>query len=426
MPVIRPFRGLRYETDAAGNIADLVAPPYDIIFDEWREKLYERNPYNIIRLIKTKDEPGDNETHNKYTRAASYVSDWMKKGVLRIDGEPSIYVRADTFAVNGEEKTRYGFIALLRTEEFGTRVHPHERTLNAPKVDRLNLVKATRTNLSQIFSVFRDPEGDVQRMILDAASGQPEFDFIDEQEIRRQVWRITDKAFIDRLTELMKEKDIIIADGHHRYETALNYRAFMESSRTTADEPFDYVSMYFSNADAPGMTILPTHRKVSGVSTYNQGTFFAELGKTFDIEYYGFDSNLDDIFAKIAVGAETTNNFGIYTCDGYGVARNRQPASPKDLDVEMLHTLIIEKLLGITREAVQSGQHVHFCKSPEHAIEDVENYKDQIGFLLNAVTTEEMFRTVLKGVRMPQKSTYFYPKTMSGLVMYHIDRKSIS
>ena len=304
MPVIRPFRGLRYNTDVAGNIADNVAPPYDIIYDEWRDKLYERSPYNIIRLIKTRDAEGEGSP-DKYMQAKAFIDSWMNDGVLRIDETPSVYVRADTFTVNGVEKTRYGFIALLRIEEFGDNVHPHERTLTAPKIDRLNLVTATKTNLSQIFSVFRDEEEKIQKLLLDAAEKKPEISFVDEQGIHRRLWIVNDPVFISQLREYMHGRDIIIADGHHRYETALNYKKQMEQERTSDEEPFDYVSMYFSSADDIGMTILPTHRKVSGVNAYSQKTFFSELAKTFDIEYFGFNTDLDGILEKIAAVSYT-------------------------------------------------------------------------------------------------------------------------
>ncbi|GAG03779.1 unnamed protein product, partial [marine sediment metagenome] len=186
MPTIRPFRGLRYNPETAGVLSKNIAPPYDIIYDEWCERLYSRSPYNIIRLIKTKEEPGDNDTNNKYTRAAGYIEAWMRDGVLKIDEEPAIYMRADTYSINGETKTRYGFIALLKVEEFGKNIHPHERTLTAPKADRLNLVKATQTNLSQIFSVFRDPDKKIQELILKAVEPEPDVSFTDEQEILRR------------------------------------------------------------------------------------------------------------------------------------------------------------------------------------------------------------------------------------------------
>jgi len=425
VPELRPFRGLRYNDDIAGNIALNVAPPYDIIYDEWRERLYERSPFNIIRLIKTKDLPGEAFPDAKYSHAAGDIADWMKRGVLRLDDRPCIYLRSDTYKVDGELKTRFGFIALLKIEEFGRSVHPHERTLSAPKADRLKLVKATKTNLSQIFSIFRDTEGDIQSIIDAVAQTIPSVEFVDEQDITRRMWVIDDPKTIGMLTDLMKDRDIIIADGHHRYETALTYREFMESQRESDREPFDYVSMYFSNADAPGMTVLPTHRKVSEVSTYNQNTFFTELAKLFDVTYYG-PADYRELLRSIAVGAESNNRYVVYTCDGFGTATMKDTPSPKDLDVDILHSVIIEKLLGISREDIASGKHVHFCKSPEHAVEDVVNHKDQISFLMNPVTPDELFRTVLKGVRMPQKSTYFYPKTMSGLVMYLIDRESIS
>ncbi|MCD6307646.1 MAG: DUF1015 domain-containing protein [Candidatus Latescibacteria bacterium] len=423
MPTVRPFRGLRYVPETAGDIAEIVAPPYDIIYDEWRERLYDRNPYNIIRLIKTRDE-SDDSADTKYSRAASYIDDWMDRGVLRLDDEPVLYVCADTYTVNGSERTRYGFIGLLRVEDFGDNVHPHERTLSAPKVDRLKLIRATKTNLSQIFSVFRDPENIIQPLLLRVSESEPAIHFTDEQGVTRRLWTLSDPDIIAAIVEFMKNRDIIIADGHHRYETAIAYRNEMEPQRHRNDEPFDYVSMYFSNADDPGMTILPTHRKVSGVSSYNQGTFFSELDKLFYVRYGG-DADLEKLIGEIAVDSDRNNSFVIYTCNGFGTARLRNPDSPKELDVNILHSIIIEQLLGITREAIASGEHVHFCKSPDHAIEDVANNKDQISFIMNALTTDELFRTVLKGERMPQKSTYFYPKTMSGLVMYRIERPSL-
>ena len=424
MLTIRPFKGLRYNSEVAGDISQNVAPPYDVIYNEWLEKLYERSPYNIIRIIKNKEEPGDDDTVNKYTRAAEYLESWICDGILKIENEPAIYIRSETYDLNGKTKTRYGFIALLKVEEYGKNIHPHERTLFAPKVDRLNLLKATRTNLSQIFSVFRDPNCEIQELILKAAVSDPDVSFTDEQGIIRRVWMVKDPEIISGIQELMKGRDIIIADGHHRYETAIAYKSLMENERQSDDEPFDYVSMYFSSADDPGMTILPTHRKVSGVSTYNQSTFFSEMKKMFEITYPG-KTDLYEVIKLISQDSEHNNIFGIFTCDGYGIARLRNPANPKELDVDILHNIIIEKMLGISREAIAEGHNVHFCKSPEHAIEDVANNSDQISFIMNALRSEELFNEVLQGVRMPQKSTYFYPKTMSGLVMYKIDRQSL-
>lgn len=424
MPNIRPFRGLRYDPERAGDIPDLVAPPYDIIFDEWREQLYARNPHNIIRLIKTKEEPGDTETSNKYTRAAGYIGTWMDAGILKRENRPSMYVRADTYAVNGETKTRYGFVALMRVEEFGATVHPHEMTLSGPKIDRLELVKATGANLSQIFSIFRDSEDEIQNLLLNAAKAAPDIDFIDEQGIRRRLWIVSDPGFASKLGALMKQRDIIIADGHHRYETAIAYKSLMETRRTSDDEPFNYVTMYFSSGDAPGMTILPTHRKISGFEGFDEDTFFSRLSSAYDLELMEAE-NVQAVLARIAQYSTGTNAFGIYTRQGYRIARNREPASPKDIDVEVLHNEIIEDLLGIRKADIAAGRYVHFSKSPDHAIEDIDSGKDQIAFLLNAITTDELFRKVLDGNRMPQKSTYFFPKTMSGLVMYKIDRESL-
>lgn len=424
MPVIRPFRALRYDPRAAGDIQDLVAPPYDIIFDAWRDRLYERSPFNIVRLIKTRDEAGPGEPADKYARAAASLEDWMNRGVLRLEDRPSIYACADSFEMEGKVHTRLGFIALIRLEEFGHGVHPHERTLSGPKVDRLHLVKATRTNLSQIFGIYRDPEGDVQTA-LDSATGRaPDFDFTDEQGIGRKLWIISDPAIIEMVCAGMGGRDIIIADGHHRYETALAYREFMASSRKRADEAFDYVSMYFSCVDDPGMLILPTHRKAGDLAGFEPKAFFRSLESRFEVEY-PVRAELPEILRRMQEGSADTSVFGIYAGGSFGLVRLKNPDSPKRLDVEILHEDIIEATLGITREDIAAGRHLHFSKSAEHVVEDVDAGKDQIGFLMNGIRPEEMFPGVIKGERLPQKSTYFFPKTLSGLVMFLLAPESL-
>ena len=423
MLTIRPFRGIRYNSNFTGIIHNLIAPPYDIIYDEWRERLYARHPNNIIRIIKTKNDSEDTTPDTKYSHAADYFTSWMDKGILAYEDEPAVYVCADTYTVKTEVKTRYGFIALLKIEEFGHGIYPHEQTLASPKEDRLKLVKSTGANFSQIFSIFRDPDDSVQNVLITAASRDPDVSFTDEEGVIRNMWIVKDPETILTLQRYMSDCDVIIADGHHRYETALTYKHLMEPTRTTNDEPFDYIPMYFSNVDAPGMTILPTHRKVSGLNPFRTSTFFSELEKEFDITSHG-NSHFHEALRLIAQDSERNNTFAIYTSDGFRIARYRHPAIPKDLDVEILHRVIIEGILRIPYSAITAGKYVHFSKSPEHLIEDVNNGIDQVSFLLNGVKPEELFRKVLQGVRMPQKSTYFYPKTLSGLVIYKIDRAS--
>jgi uncharacterized protein (DUF1015 family) len=424
MPIIRPFRGLRYDPSVAGNLSDLVAPPYDIIYDEWRERLYQRNPYNIVRLIKTKDEPGDNDKINKYSKAGDFLQTWVKKDILKTDEKPAIYVMSDTYLVDGTPKTRLGFIALIKIEPFGNGIYAHERTLLAPKVDRMNLIKATRTNISQIFSIYTDPDNYIQPVLETVTKTTPDINFIDEEGITRKMWVVNDIGIISGLCSTMEKRNVFIADGHHRYETSMAYREFMENTRTNMEEPFDYVSMYFSNADDPGMTILPTHRKVGGLQTFDENTFFKNIAQEFDVTFYN-NSSCGEIVNRIKEGSEKTNIFGIYTPKGFAIARYRNSSNPKELDVDILHNLIIEKKLGITPDDIAKGRYLHFCKSPEHAYDDVMQEKDQIAFFMNALTSTELSREVLKGRRMPQKSTYFYPKTVSGLVMYRIERESL-
>lgn len=436
MPTIRPFKALRYNQEIAGLIPELVAPPYDIIYDEWRNQLYSRNTYNIIRLIKTREEPGDRNMRDKYERANNYIQAWIEKGVLKMDDKPSMYVLSDTYDIEGTKKTRYGFTSLLRLPptgsgvEFGNRIHPHERTLSSLREDRLHLVKATRTNLCQIFSIFKDPGQSIQKMLLTITRKQPDVEFSDEQGIQRRMWIVSDPLFVQDITDAMRDRDILIADGHHRYETALAYRDFMEKERTQADEPFDYVTMYFSSADEDGMTILPTHRKVQGLESLDKRAFFIRLEDMFDIEYVG-TIGINEFLYLIGRNSDKTTIFGFYSRDGFRIARLKNPSVPKMPDVEILHDEIIEKRLNITREDIAAGRYLHFCRSAKHAVEDVATGKDNLAIFMNALTSEELFRRVLNppvkpgGDRMPQKSTYFYPKTLSGLVMYKIDRQSI-
>lgn len=423
MPIVRPFRALRY-TPAAGNIQDLTAPPYDIIYDEWRERLYSRNPYNIIRLIKTKDEPGEGEETDKYLRAARYLDSWLDQGILRKEEAPSVSICADTYEVDGVTHTRYGFIMLIKAEEFGQGIYAHERTLSGPKVDRLHLVMATRANLSQIFGIYSDPDGGMQNIILQGTRNVPDVDFTDEQGIGRRLWIVTAPDIIGAIEERMRNRDVIIADGHHRYETALAYRQLMEPHRRSDDEPFDYVSMYFSNVDDPGLLILPTHRKAGGMGGFDRKRFMAELNERFEVEY-PVRAETPEILERMREGSAETSVFGIYVGGLFGLIRLKNPRSPKELDVEILHDLIIEGMLGISREDIAAGKYLHFSKSADHVVEDVDTGKDQVGFLLNGIRPEEMFPRVITGERLPQKSTYFYPKTLSGLVMYRIDRESL-
>jgi uncharacterized protein (DUF1015 family) len=291
-------------------------------------------------------------------------------------------------------------------------------------VDRLNLVKATGTNLSQIFGIYQDPGMVVGNILRGVMAKAPDVDFTDELEVGRRMWTVTDSGMIDSIVSFMRDRDIIIADGHHRYETAMAYRDSMESSRTRPDEAFDYVSMYFSCVDDPGMLILPTHRKVGGIDGFSSAGFLKRLFERFDVSY-PVHTTLDKVVERIRVGSTETSIFGLYLDGSFGILHLKKPAKPKELDVEVLHDVIIEGILGLTREDIAAGKCLHFSRSPDHVIEDVDSGKDRIGFLMNAIRPEEMFPRVLRGIRMPQKSTYFHPKTLSGLVMFRIDRSSI-
>ena len=238
------------------------------------------------------------------------------------------------------------------------------------------------------------------------------------------MWIVSDPTVIGAIEECMRERKVIIADGHHRYETALAYRQSMESLRRSDNEPFDYVSMYFSNVDDPGLLILPTHRKVGGMTGFDRKRFLASLEERFDVEY-PVRAETQEILKLMGEGSVETSVFGLYLGGLFGIIRLKNPQTPKELDVEILHNLINEHILGISRDDIAAGKYLHFSKSADHVVEDVDTGKDQIGFLLNGIRPEEMFPRVITGDRLPQKSTYFYPKTVSGLVMYRIDRESM-
>jgi uncharacterized protein (DUF1015 family) len=326
--------------------------------------------------------------------------------------------------MDGKTRSRIGFIALLRLEDFGKGIHPHERTLSGPKVDRLNLMKATRTNLSQIFGIYRDPGEEIQECLRQVIAQDTDIDFIDEQGVRRKFWTVSDPGIIAAIQNGMESRDVIIADGHHRYETALVYRQLMEPSRKQEDEPFDYVSMYFSSVDDPGMLILPTHRKIVSLAGFDAAEFLRKLEQSFAVEH-PIRAGLPEIVRRMQENSVKTSVFALYMDGEFRLIRLKNPSTPKRLDVEVLHDDIIERILGITREDIAAERYLHFSKSAEHVIEDVDRGKNQCGILMNGIRPEEMFPRVVSGDRLPQKSTYFYPKTLSGLAMYRIGAESL-
>ncbi len=446
MAEIKPFKGLLYNPAKVGDLDRVMAPPYDVISPKKQDDLYGRHPNNIIRLILGKTTPDDREGSDRYSRAAVDLKKWINDAVLVQDGRPSIYYYTQSYRLkDNSTHTRKGFIALSKLQDFGKGIHPHEKTLSGPKADRLKLMQACNVNLSCIFSLYSDPSLDINRALDRAAKGiKPIIDVPDDDAIVNRLWRIDDPLVIKSVAEAMRDKALFIADGHHRYETALNYRNMMreKEENPTGLEPYDYVMMYFSNMDDEGMTIWPTHRIIHSLKGFDPASFLKQCGEYFDIKELPFDGpNEASVRGAFLKGLETgskKNAFGLQmrgrnayfiltlkTNDMMDrVFGDKIPDVFKNLDVTVLHSLILSRILGITQEAQEKQENLIYLKSYDEALGAMAKGDNQLVFLLNPTRIEQVKAVALAGFVMPQKSTYFYPKLLSGLVINSLGRKN--
>lgn len=438
MAEIIPFRGVLYNAAKVGDMSRVMAPPYDVISPEKQDDLYSRHKNNIVRLDLGKTDPSDTDTDNRYTRAASEMRKWLSEGLLARDERPAVYYYTQTYNLkDGTKQTRRGFIALTRLVDFGKGVHPHEKTLSGPKADRLKLMLASNANFSCIFSLYSEPKPGINTLLERAAKNySPTIDVKDDDGIENRVWRIDDPALIKAVADGMLDKTLFIADGHHRYETALNYRNMMreKTGKFTGDEPCNYVMMYFSNMDDEGMTIWPTHRVVHSLKDFSEDAFLAECGKYFDVLEFPYDSSTENVTRKkflerLEVAQKSTFGLHIRRRNIYyilaiksastmdGVFGKTIPDVFKDLDVTVLHSLVFARILGITQEAQEKQQNLIYIKSSEEALNAMKDDNNQLVFLLNPTKIEQVKAVAEAGFVMPQKSTYFYPKLLTGLTI---------
>ena len=442
MAKIVPFRGLRYDPSRV-KIEKVVAPPYDVIGDEERDLLYDRHPNNIVRLIRGKGMLEDGLEENKYTRARKFFEDWIAGGVFRRDEQPCIYAYEQQYQYSGDKpRTRRGFIALARLEDEGSGVIlGHEHTLMQPKQDRLSLLRECRANLSPIFSLFSPPTGAIDSILVEVAFTPTDYDFVDDNMIRNRLWVVTDSAIIESLTSQIKDKSIIIADGHHRYETALIYRHIRRSDKSASSEegPHNYVMMMFVNLDGEGVTIYPIHRTVHGMADFDQSVFRRRLKEHFEITNYPFTcSDCEEIEQELlqdmARIGKTTHSFGLYLGGKrfyflktkhpdrlHQLIDDTQSEGRKALDVSVVQSIILRDILGIDTDNISREEHVRYTPSARNALERVRRGEAQIALLLNPTKPEQVKAITSEGERMPQKSTFFYPKLLSGLVINRFD-----
>jgi len=439
---ILPFRGIFYNREKIKELWRVLAPPYDIISGEAQERYYEMSQYNVIRLILGKDFPGDNETNNRYTRAAQFFQRWLEKEILIRDESPSIYLleqeyelRSDMFGEvesptgKGKIIKRHGFIALAKLEDFSTGiVRPHEGTMAEPKRDRLNLLRACRANFSQIFTAYEDPENRIDRLWEEKRKEAPLIDLINGENIRHRLWRIDDQKWLNWVVEGMRDKKLFIADGHHRYESALEYRNELRKSnpRHTAEEDYNYVMAYFVDMENRGLNILPVHRGIRNFESFDRKRLILEAGKYFDVRIF---SSLKDLMrrmknerAKQRIGMYTGGNeFYLLSLKEEEITKELIKGKTKifcGLDVVILHNLIIEKILRISP---QSQESITYSEKINDMVTKVRDSSHCVAFFLRPVSIAEFKAIVEAGEIMPKKSTYFYPKLLSGLVINKIE-----
>jgi uncharacterized protein (DUF1015 family) len=434
MSTIIPFHGMRYDTTVVGDVKQVVAPPYDIIDAAGQKALHDRHPQNIIRLELGLDQPGDGPTHSRYTRAASALRDWLKSGALQRDAQPTLYYHTieytAPYAPSGSPtKTLKGFLATVQLEALDSgHIYPHENTRSAAKSDRLNLLEACKTNFSPIWSLYSDPQGAVMSLLEGAIKGKPALiDFRDEVGFHQRLWAVTDPAVLKHAVDAFRSKPLFIADGHHRYETALNYQKLRrQQDAPTGQRPYDAVLMLLTALEDPGLTVLPTHR-VTTTALPSYDHVQSLLGTTFDLQEFPFTAATEAATrARFIEAMRTTGRtvpvFGlVLRGDSRYVTLSVKPAhrppaqaSPRaKLDVSLLQQLVVATLCPTQQEQ----EAILYTKDDHEALDRVAKGTGTGALLLNATKVSEVQAVATAGERMPHKSTYFFPKPLTGLVM---------
>ena len=442
MAEIFPFRAYRYNLNQA-ELSDVVTQPYDKITPQMQERYFAASPYNLISIEKGKSLPGDSATDNVYTRAAKTLDRWIRDEVMLRDALPGIYFYFQEYTVPGtsERRTRKGFIALGRVEDYSANVvFRHEQTLSGPKADRLELLRHTRTHTGQLFMLYTDPQRRIDALMDRVAAGSSSLEATDEYGVSHRLWPVFDANLINEVARVMSSQKLVIADGHHRYETALAYRDECRRSAGSADRqaPYEKAMMTFVNTRSEGLVILPTHRLVSNLPSFDPAAFRRKISAAFDEEDYSFGSEsarhvaFERFHRDLVAGGEKARVLGMYTGGAFTILRLRSeanleklmpgvPRAQRQLDVVLLHKLLLEDGLGITQAAVTKEQNITYEREIDAAINAVDQKRAQISFLLNPVSVDKVMEMALAGEVLPQKSTDFYPKLLSGLTLYRID-----
>jgi uncharacterized protein (DUF1015 family) len=443
MAEIRPFAALRYDP-ARVSWPAVLTQPYDKITPEMQQRYYALDPHNLVRIEKGLPAESDSPHDNVYTRAAAALREGRASGILVRDPAPAIYAYSQRFTLPGQRspRARHAFIALGRLEDYSAGVvHRHELTHSGPRADRLELLRATRVQTGQLFMLYDDPERRLDSLLAPVRAAPPACSLEDEFGVRHSLWPISDREAVARIAAAMAGKKLVIADGHHRYETALAFRDECRAASlgADADAPHEFAMMTFVNSRDAGLVILPTHRIVAGLPAFDLPRFRSALARAFDWYAYPFSDAeaREEAFAEfrrdLAARGRESHAIGLYAGDGaYYLFLLRAdaalaslladvPAAQRSLDVVLLHRLMLEQALGISPDAVLREQHVRYERDAAAAVAEVDRCAGQAAFLLNPIGVETVMRLALAGEVLPQKSTDFYPKMLSGIAIYALE-----
>ena len=427
MAEIKAFKGLRY-TEKAGDTGQLCCPPYDIVNADQRGSLISKNEYNLIRL----ELPvmGGSEDMALYQEAAATLRSWMDQDILRRDEQECLYIYEMEFGALGSSYTVKGFVSLVKLEPFSSGVIlPHEETLSKAKTDRFNLMKSTGCNFSQIYSLYMDEDGSVFDLINSVSQGAPDTVFTDDENVTHRLWCISDPSVISAVAAKMADKKLYIADGHHRYETALNYQRYVQDNLNDAGSS-DYVMMTLVNMENSGLVVFPTHRIVRDLPYFDYNEVCEKCREYFNLTPYlnreKGEIGLEKAYAegrKAFVLFTGDNNYTLLELKDISVMEQFVPNGSKalrELDVSILHTLVLERIFGIDKENMANQINLTYTRSADEALATVDGKRANCAFLLNPTRISEIRDVAAAGEKMPQKSTYFYPKLTTGLVMNKI------
>jgi len=437
MAAITPFNGVLYNPEKITSSAEVTTPPYDVISPQEQTAFYDRHPNNVIRLILGQVRTTDTKSDNPHTRSADYFRQWLNDGILVKEERPALYLKAISYPHEGEIITRYGLIALVGLEPFEKRVIlPHEKTFSKVRSERLELMKATHCNFCPIFSLYPDEGGILETLVKAVDLSTPSVDFIDDPGHRHRLWPIFDSAIHRQVAEAMHPKRLFIADGHHRYETALNFRAHLKATDPLFSDrhPANHVLMYLCSMSDPGLIILPAHRLIKAVSADQLELAVAEARNYFDVTEYPFTpadrQDVEHAFVEALHAGREQPCLGIYghktpvfhllklkTGVMEQLFAKELDASLLSLDVTVLTRLVFMKILGFDQQRLDNEQLIGYASTADKALQAIDDGAYDVAFILNPTRIEQVQDVARKGLIMPRKSTYFYPKVKSGLVM---------